>query len=292
MINGLTLTVNLFCFLISISAFSNDNSDPKEWVEILYPEARKWKDFESLPIAKFGKDGIQKRILSDSYWKVNDRSADRTCDPIERIFAKPENHFRAFDINLDGKMDVIYSGPHPCAEGNLSITWIETSVGYASKDLYPQRRKILKINPGKAPEFVVVEIGCCDAAVDEYFKNGVNYRGPFIVFKNTMLPRNGLLQSKDINIKKEIVLRSSMALHEVYDKSSSEHLAMAVFGNVLGKYLPGANLKILAEDISNSGEKWSFVSMEGAESLRYYSVEKANIGWVLSSQISEDIKPK
>lgn len=263
------------------------------WAEVLYPETKSWRDFDSLPEANFEKAHIKKDELIKSFMANRlERTVGGNCNEIKEVL-NSKVPFRIIDINLDGIDDLIYSGPAGCGlEGDISFSWLGTKDGFKFETFLGGRPKFLKVKPGKDYEIVAVEKGCCADPIDKYVKRSPNYEPRILLFKNTFFAKKGLSTPKKFTTSQELIIRSSMEVNDAYDVGQSSVLETAVLGNILGKYMSGAAGKILAEATSESHQKWVFVSMAGAEHLRHYSIERANVGWVLESQLLETKKSK
>jgi hypothetical protein len=279
-----TLIILLFLITPLIQAHAQEKSNPKAWAELLFPETRTWKDFDSLPQVKFSAGVVSKTALADAYAKSEAKALSPECDLVAKTLETNERNYRTLDIDLDGKTDVIYNGPNPCGEGNLVMTWIAGKKTYKFTDHIRQNSLYLRVLPSNKPTIVGVSIGCCDSVTDEYFVLGNDHSSLYIM-KDTVRPQRPVEMAKPFTTNQEISLRSSPKIENAYNESASEHLQTAVFGNLTGKYLAGAKGSILAEQSAKNGEKWVFVSMDGSESKRFYNVEKVNVGWTPMAQL-------
>jgi len=286
----LILAFALIFFFLPLEARGADYNYTKI-SEIFFPETRDWINIESAQGIGAARLSVIKKKLRSAYFEahMSGRPEDERCPFIGRALDdRNVKFFRLIDIDSNGVLDLIYTGPKQCAEGDVFLAWFGKNLRIRQTVLWGVRG--LKISPGKAPRLSSVAVGCCGDHVDTYYLGGLDspLDGKTVrTAKSTVFPEKVLAVWKRFRNENETVLRSSPVVNDAYDKQQSHALGLAVFGNVLSKFSGGVSGNILAEH-SKGGRRWVYVILDKeSDTLRYHSPFKVNAGWVALDSIKE-----
>lgn len=256
--------------------------------ELFFPETRNWQSIESAPALDKARFSKIKKQLRQSYYAANltGKMESNECSFINRVLEdKDIKDFKSIDANSDGVKDIIYTGSAQCAEGDVFLIWYGVGNSFEIRQANLWEAKALKIKQGKKLELTSVAAGCCASPIDEYYLGDiVNIRVKKIIrtTKTTVQPKRIGTRHHFKNAN-ETVLRSSPKIENSYDESLSGLQNVAVFGNILSKFLPGTTGDILAEQKDKNGKLWAYVLLEEqSDLLRYHSPFNVNVGWIES----------
>ncbi len=280
-----------------LSSGQTKDLDYDRILTILFPETASWIPLKTMP--RLGWADVKKIApeLTKAYLesKIDKASEGPECSFIQRLFAERDfqyfhNSFYRFDIDKDGADDIVYSGQHPCLTADGTIIWFG---GKDGTDHFMVRQRVvwpmetLRIVPGTPPLVGSVAVNCCAALDDDYFTgdfDNLRWPGHRKILKRTVIPSSVLKPMKFTTPDQELVLRSSPAVDDEYNKGFSEYISTAVFGNILARYLPGCSGTIVGQDKKEGGELWYFVLLdEDCKSLRTHNPYDVNAGWISAS---------
>jgi len=301
-IRFLRMAVLLAILSLSCTAFGQGGEpDYGKVSAILFPETAHWTRLDETkraeaPFIKNAEVELTKAFKSS---RIKD-SGDLGCSFIDRLFnSNPPScsEFFLHDMDRDGREDVIYSGPAQCAEGNATIVWYGTGEGYSVRQDYLWMFKLIRFREGTPFKFTRVSVGCCADPVDVY--TGTEPTDTRNITKNTQLPEKSIPVTAFECKEKELWLRSAPARLDAYDEGKSGFMGIAVFGNILVKYLPGSHGRILGQSKAKDGRAWYFVAIDrDCNLLRTLVSYSVDIGWVESDGIetgaadSQKVDPK
>ena len=127
-------------------------------------------------------------------------------------------------------------------ERHVTVIWFATSAGYEVCTKYLWQSLLLSIKEGSNFKVSLVSVGCCFDPIDVYklgnFKD-FDSEGTISITKETDFPHRAL-KSRNFTTKGDMVLRESPRIDDTYDEGYSPTIKLAVFGNVLSKYILGA----------------------------------------------------
>lgn len=286
-ITAVLLTLILITHFVS----AQENRSSYEKISaILFPETSSWTLVSQLkhaeePFLQKVEPQLKKAYLSSNIYK---EPQDEMCSFADKIFSKeyksPDN-FYIHDVNLDGIEDIIYSGPSQCSEGHATVIWFGKGKGYEIKQNLRWHVLAIRIKEGDPVQISSVSVGCCGDVLDSYLcgpLRNLRINGVMKVYFQTALP----LQTKDsehFTTAQELVLRSSPETNDQFNKISSEYHKIAVFGNVLSKYLPGCSGRIAGSMQDKVSNLWYFVIMdESSKQLRTHAPFDVCAGWINS----------
>jgi|WetSurSiteA1Bulk_404760.scaffolds.fasta_scaffold16672_2 hypothetical protein len=270
---------------------------------IIFPETAKWISVADMPTVESSDLEELGTKLKDAYnkSKIGQRFEDSGCPLINRLLDKAFSfylrHLHRFDINADGKDDIIYAGQSFCSDGDITIIWFGNDPDFVIPMDYLWQRKALKILPGKNVEVGIIEAGCCGSLFDEYYvgtldspKKNADPRipgrlRPQTILKRTTLPKVLAGPTAFRAIGPELVLRFSPEIQNGYDESASGFIDNAVFGNILSRYMPGCKGTIIGENKEEGIDLWYFVLLDDCGPLRIHSPFEVTAGWVKASEI-------
>ncbi len=274
---------------------SEGRPDYDRILTILFPETASWIPVKTLP--RLTSEEVKKLQpeLSQAFLgsKLND--SEKRMDFIRGLFfdLKSTTLYR-FDVDVDGREDIMYVGECFGASWYTTIIWFNGEKGYVIKQKQWWTDEMLRISPGKLALVGSVGPGCC-GEMDEYYKGDFDqpegkpsfYSGltePVKVFQRTAIPSSILKPMKFMAPDQELVLRYSPEINDKYEPGISKYLCCAVFGNILAKYIPGCSGTILGEERDKDGGRWYFVHLdEKCIPLRWHFPYEVNAGWIKAS---------
>ncbi len=277
-----------FAIFATSGAFAQ--TTPLQISEKIFPSTREWKTVAHfVPLTK--KELLARGAVIKSAYLASPLKEfeQKSCSFIDKTLQDPTAQFRQFDINDDGKFDIIYSGPAPCAEGDVSVVWFGTATGYEVKHTSPFQSLILKLRPAQEPLISSFAVGCCASLSDEYILgtfDNPRQDGALKILKTVELPKLYLPQQTSFVAIRTLALRSSPAIHDEYSKEQSEFMGIAVFGNIQRRYLQGARGAVLARQTHANGKEWAFVIMnQNSDALMTENPMDVGFGWVMVDEI-------
>lgn len=287
----MAFSVFMGCFLQRVEAADNNHTIISDF---FFPQTKNWISIESAPqiekeIFLKIKNQLKTTFLLS---RIPDKLEEKDCSFIARAIEEGDlNFFRLIDADADGVKDVIYTGSAQCREGDVFLVWYAIKNGFEVRQSILWGSKALRISPGKDLKLSSVAVGCCADLIDEYDLGNISHiRADKIIktTKTTIQPDELFNNLKHFKNGSETILRSTPEKKDSYDESLSGREQMAVFGNILSKYLPGVTGDILAEHKDKYGRWWAYVLLdEQSNMLRYHSPFAVNVGWVLKQGIKE-----
>lgn len=214
----------------------------------------------------------------------------------------PENqkYFFKFDINADGRLDIIYNGdvgpPEP-----MVIIWenigkkyrfVAAYSGYIESIFYP--------NESNIPYFIIESDICCGNYVSEIFVLRTVIKNNNFSFEimeryknfNALEFPEKLKMIKPIEfitVKEKYRLRYSPSIVDTLDRSLSDFMDQDVFGNIIAVFKKGSKGKAIASTIDETGRIWWFVIMSVNSKTSYnlfYNDKGAHkCGWMSSKYL-------
>lgn len=285
---GMLLVVLSFAFLAA-PAWSRSVQEAEIIGSLLFPSSADWLKAGDLP--KLSEERLAKLMSSNSELEI--------CSDPENTIANADS-FHFFDVNGDGREDIIYSGYHPCAEGGLHIIWLaDEHEGYAI-DGGLNYSMLLRLKPGPGgPLKVTYQPGCCGDFINVYCQEAQGWTSKLC--GNTFGSPPDLISGARPLLNEKIVfkewaeLRNSPAIENEYYSEYSAAFLYVFVGNILtivssNDSSPCAGT-LLAYD--QSGE-WALVVLEAScAQNQHFSVTKGafiRLGWVKAESIK--LKPK
>jgi hypothetical protein len=245
---------------------------PYEQVSLLlYPDTATWTPTRELPAApgallRQQEGQLKTAYLASGYAKsMGDDGADdiSNCSMITRVFSKEygfPSGFSTQDVNGDGHDDIVYTGSAQCREGDLTLIWSGSPRGYLLAHIYGELA--LRWQVGKSL-IAFVAVGCCADPVDVYWTTAAPGKSNAIgISKDTEIPAAAGPRTAFV-AGAELALRSSPKVENDYDEGASAMNGMAVFGNILSRYMAGAKGQVIVRNGS-----WCFGVLD-AESDRF-----------------------
>jgi hypothetical protein len=162
---------------LSIPGACRAREMPRDFAGIsakLFPETRRWTVVSKMDRA--GREYLLKHReeLNEAYTASGIGRAMESagaCSLMERAFSPtydfPEG-FYVHDVDLDGRMDVIYASFNPCGEGCATILWFGTAKGFVIRQRAIDNVLALRVREGNPPRFAWVSVACCDGQIDDY----------------------------------------------------------------------------------------------------------------------------
>lgn len=203
--------------------------------DAVFPQASDWPDIESLSALSAAELGELGNMLSGT---VRDAAMfpDASCDFGGNAIAANPQAFRWIDVNGDGQMDVLYSGPAQCAEGNTSIAWVFSGQDVITMPAQAAPAEVVRIRPTQTnPEVISFEAGCCGQAYSVLRRAslGLPQQGEAVsLAQGTQAPDVG-----EIVEQREFTAQNYVITHPVPDEASE----------ATRRYKPGASGFVLAE---------------------------------------------
>jgi hypothetical protein len=234
--------------------------------------------------------------LRDAYLKskFGKEWEDKDCSFISRIFSEAwgfPNNFYIHDADGDGKLDVIYTGTSQCAEGNSTVIWFGSKHGFVIRQDVFWHVLALRVKEGSPVRLSSVGVGCCASVIDEYYVGPLfNLRNQGIrsITSTTKLPQKEEKPVPFIATNSELVLRSSPERKDTYDDGLSGLQGVAVFGNILTKFLPGSSGRIIGRHLDSESKLWLFVVVdERCNPLRIHVPYNVSAGCIEASTIKQ-----
>lgn len=257
--------------------------------EMLFPDTQAWQRIDNSPLFAFDNVYQTKEKLRAVYLKTPEHEMeDADCSFLVRALYEnfDPGSFHSLDVDGDGFPDVIYAGGAHCREGDISVIWFGDRSGISRRSAEIIPFVALRVESKKDGRISSVNIGCCAAKTDEYYigelGNPRRYAGVRVTKALTVPDAVERPKTPYSYVeRKELVLRSSPMINDAYDEIASGGANSAVFGNILGKYLPGAKGLVVATRTDSAGARWGLVIVdEASEMLRYHDPYRANVGWV------------
>ncbi|MBC3930803.1 hypothetical protein [Undibacterium curvum] len=256
-----------FCLPASQAAAASTPLTAAEKSLRLFPETRDWRIIAAQPTLSGAALAERQPALLAAY-----RQAIKTPDVLEgpdcswsgRAFQKDLSNaaFYTLDIDQDGFEDVVYTGSALCAEGNATLIWFGSAQGYKVKQDGLFREQVLRIS-ADGSQFSSVADACCGAQVEEYFIGSSDNLRQFDTAKlrtDSQLPEQASSQKNSVSAHQSLILRSSPSQQDHYDTGLSNLMRHAVYGNIVRRYLPGANYRILSSE-RRQAQHWLFISV-------------------------------
>ncbi|HBG05833.1 MAG: hypothetical protein A2075_03215 [Geobacteraceae bacterium GWC2_58_44] len=276
-------------------SYAEESSPDYEKVSaILFPDTANWYPLKKMKPAekRFLRKLFPELRRAYSVSRMGKEWEGKHCSFIERAFSEEyafPGGFYLHDLNVDGIQDVIYSGSTQCAEGNSTLIWFGTRKGYEVKQDVFWPMQALRIKEGNPVKISSVEVSCCGAVTDEYFVgplNNLRLEGTRRITSTTEIPETAGDQLP-FSTKADMHLRSSAALNDTYDEEASGFLNLAVFGNILSKYLPGCTGNAISRRNDAKGDSWCFVILdEACEPLRFHIANSVSAGWTSCGSVT------
>jgi len=254
---------------------------------LFYPETTAWLATNELrnPSRAHFKEvapGLRKALIRGG---ICNEPQKNDCRSLETLFsgaAKRLSSFYILDVNSDAIPDVIYSGIAYGSEGDATIIWIAQKGDYT---LLPEAIlpvKMLRIDP-RTQKFSSVAVGCCDSRVDEYYLGAARNVRRHGIRRNKKWTDFNAAQTKAARFHSEslLILRESPVTDDSYDPNRSDWAGLAIFGNILAKFLPGCSGRIVGERQDENAKRWYLVVIDApSKSLRTHAPFDVDAGWV------------
>ncbi len=288
----LSIVVLMLLALIPQIIYSDyASTNPLITADLIFPDSSQWKLLTDYPHPDEKWLELEKWHLRELYLKAQSaynymESPD--CSFITRAlyenYTNKRESFFQFDIDGDQQFDIIYCGPAHCQESMMTVIWFgiggQPSSHYAKSFPF----QVLRLRPAKDPEIISYREGCCGDMVDVYNKGSLNIPAKLSigVFRDLLLkPEVSKPINKEFFAKNELILRSSPEIKNDYNEGMSVELGHAIFGNILRKYIYGAQYRLILQYTEKEGKNWGLVLVAESESKRsYYTPLKVHIGWM------------
>jgi hypothetical protein len=258
----------------------------------LFPAARDWTCVSQMKHASATYLRENESKLKTAYAAAVKKSGleSEYCSFIERAFADKYGFPQGFyihDLNADGLPDVMYTGGAECGEGNATVVWYGATKGFIVKQPEIENSMVLRVKEGKTPRMCTVAVACCAGQTDEYFlgnflDTGLDIEKSLVVDIKTGMPvKTENMPLPFVGEANEMILRSSPARDNSYNKAMSGLMRAPVYGNILSKYRSGCKGEVLARKGDGKANLWYFVALDKTCRARAtYDPFKANVGWV------------
>lgn len=292
------LFIIFFCFIFllpicSISHAEESQNNHAATSAFLFGDTLSWTPVNKMrkPDKAYLKEN--KKRLRDAYFANRTWNNEKTSCPsfIDTIFSPQADYnkfFRLHDLDKDGVLDVLYTGDAICEEGDVTLIWYGHRNGFAVANGI-ENILVIRINEGPELNLSSVEVGCCTDMVDRYFV-GSFYNNPrsrsINILKTTRFPEQSEKPAPFIVKDRELILRSSPEVKDEYDEDASSLNNVAIFGNIVTKYLPGCSGNIISSHKDADSKLWYFVVLdELCGSLRTHVPYNVSAGWIDSTNI-------
>lgn len=288
------VVAGLLCLLMSTGVSNAEVADMEyeQVSSVLFPDTSGWTAVSGVKNADEKWLAGNTNKLKDAFQNSPLADGGDDCSFIDGIFSSEEgaaDYFYEYDVDSDGMRDVIYTGPAICEEADATVIWFGAKGGYTIKQDAPWDVLLLRIKPGKQFQFSSVAVGCCDSIIDEYFVGDISNTsvgGDVSITSDTAMPSAAQKPAR-FSSGRDMALRASPEVDDAYDKSESEHMDSAVFGNVLSRYMPGCTGVVIGSDKDAAGNQWCFVRLdETCNPLRTHDPYEVNAGWVDAQDIT------
>jgi len=272
------------------------NPDYGKVSTLLFPETNSWSPIQKMKIPDKKYLRSHENQLRNAYRqsKFGKEFEDKDCSFISRVFSEDSsfpNNFYIHDADGDGNVDVIYTGTSQCAEGHSTVIWFGSKHGFVIKQDVFWHMLALRIKEGSPVRLSSVAVGCCGSVIDEYYVGPLfNPRNQGIrsITSTTRLPQKDEKPVPFVAINSELILRSSPERKDTYDEDSSAKLGVAVFGNILTKFLPRCSGSIIGRHVDNESKMWLFVVVdEKCNPLRTHVPYNVSAGWIEGATIKQ-----
>lgn len=283
----------VFSFYSGLSYADRSESEHLKMSALFFPESIAWMPLSEMK--KLDADALikiklkLKMALVDNEYHKNHALTD--CFLVEKLLSDKNKRFQSFyihDLNADSFPDVIYSGNAFCSEGDITIIWFGNKNDYTIEQNSYWPVKLLRIQP-QTLNTCTVAVGCCDSQTDEYHSGSINNIRRYGIRRITKYTDINTNQNKPAFFKSNnrLILRQSPIVTDSYDRDTSDWADLAIFGNVLSKYLPGCSGSIAGQHHDTKSRLWYFVTIDPISNpLRFHAPYDVNAGWVESKQIT------
>jgi hypothetical protein len=292
----IALHILFFTVLIASPVYAQDTLDEKDYTpkyikesKILFPCSRDWTPITAMKKADFAS---VKSLL------VNAVNENKNCDKRDiasRVLERQDTGYYEFDVDHDGRPDIIYAGEIPGEEFKSSVVWYKTTGGYRIDESSTEGGMLLSVSDSAQHQFMSVYTPCCANIIENFCmqtiekKAGNNIRthdSTCAIFTGQELPKRSMKPVRFTSVAKEMILRSGTRIDNVYDTTFSMFSNMAAFGNIDSKYMPGTKGVVLGRKTDKRGRLWYFVYLDkNSQALRTYTLENVDAGWVLAKDI-------
>jgi hypothetical protein len=298
-INTLSVFIVFCLLLLSTTITCNAEQGNPDYTKVstfLFPETNSWTPVRKMKIPDKKYVRSHENQLRNAYResKFGKEWEDKYCSFIGRVFSEDRsfpNNLYIHDADGDSNLDVIYTGLSQCAEGNSTIIWFGTKHGFVIKQDIFWHTLALRVKEGNPVRLSSVAVGCCGSVIDEYYVGPLfNLRNQGIrnITSTTTLPQKDEKPVPFVATNSELVLRSSPERKDTYDEGLSGWLGVAVFGNILTKFLPGCSGSIIGRHVDRESKLWLFVVVDKkCDALRAHVPYNVSAGWIEAATIKQ-----
>ena len=269
-------------------------SDRRDISQILFPETKTWQNVDSLPQPDTKMILRDRWLLRSIYLKSRGNFKTRgptlteepDCSFITRALYEhlDMGELRSVDMDGDGNLDIAYFGYAECNEGDAAVVWFGKPHGLAERDVAIVPFQVLRLETTDPRRICSVQRGCCGDRVDEYFMGDLlNPRrlAQVRVHNGLDLPTGMEIAHEPYAARNKIVVRVAPIERDEYDPAASGFMGRAVMGNIVARYLPGAEGTILAYFKDEKGRRWGLLEFDkNSRSLRSDVAYDVDVGWM------------
>ncbi len=263
--------------------------------DILFHNTENWIPISTFPVVEQNNSDYLYEKLKEAYLKseIKKNESLSNCEYFNKILHNEAREgLRIFDINNDGNKDIIYFGSDGCSEQQLTLIWYGTKDGYEIKQNKNFNLIILKVLPGKIPNFTSVEIGCCASPIDIFYKGDINNiygKQEITITKDLTFPEKFLDENNKFINNQESLFRTSPVVINKLNAEEINYITDGMIGNITSKFRNNLSGFILGKYIDSHGKPWVFVyTEESSKKHRYFSAYDEiyiNAGWIEEEHI-------
>jgi hypothetical protein len=205
------------------------------------------------------------------------------------------DNFYEFDIDHDGLPDVIYAGTRGDSKEVCTIIWHGQKGGGYSEDYNIELSLLLSISDSVVHKAVSAYCGTRDILADDFILQNVERTrddiylmqdSSFTILRGLIQTDNLISPTKFISVAKEMFIRESPEKIETYNEQASKQNKMAVFGNIIFRFLQGVKGSIIGRKTDAVGVTWFFVNLNmGSRELCTYALHDVDAGWLLAKDV-------
>lgn len=255
-----------------------------------------WKAYQVV-IAKESKDSL---IQLTDFW---DRVIEIKYDS-SKALARHRDDFTVLDLNLDGKLDLIYSGSTLGAEGKSFDIYLNN--GFKLETVYSGNGIATRFEMTfpKSPLKITIErSGCCDDPLNEIIDVIGSWKDDKVHFIESAsvywYSLTHIPSDKNLNINFQVINQLYMlrASPEIINSRKNDFDHYFTKGNIIAEFKKGDIGTAMASKKDSTGREWWYVIMENNMdkdfNADYYHVHPNDenkgrwLGWMSSRYLKQ-----
>lgn len=285
-------SIVFFCCVFTLLLRGQATLTPEEITPYLFTETLSW-----MPLSKFRhllpdeakqlKPALQLAITGNSIDQFDDQSyREYSAALFNPVNDSAWNNFYMIDYNMDGKTDVVFTGAVPGKRYEITIIWQKAERGYII-EACQEDTKLIRLERAAPFRYCVISSSFNKGPLTTYsIRNGGQGDNAITVHADLLYPPRLLQPKPFVSNAGDTRLRYAPVENNAYSEGQSEKYGIAIFGNILSKYMQGIRGSVRGSVTDAGGQVWCFVVMNNEQNaLRTHCPFRVNAGWVKASDI-------